>query len=358
MLVVTFIVYFLEHKIYGNKQKKLQVAAKGLLTAIAASGIVGFISYTKNTGEEVSTSATQFLPMSFYNVGFALVLLVMALIPVYCVGRYIYNHDFDKEPKSLLIQLFLAGLGSIFVTIAITVLLISIFPFFGLDGTNMGLLPLIPYIFIGVALIEEFAKWIFTYNIGYNHREFNHVYDVIVYAAFVALGFAAFENILYVFSGLQEATGAAMRIAAMRSITAIPGHAAFGVIMGYYLALAKIAEKNNNKKLAFSNKAKSIIVPTIVHGIYNYLLYATAHVGSISFFLFVIFIVFLFKVAIKKIKQLAALGYDLNMPLKPQRVERGNQYKYCPNCGKNVLAKYCQHCGYQHKHLLTSNPIS
>jgi|GEM_PF-90784 len=346
VIMVTLIVCLLEYKIYGSTNKKLRVVVKGLLTSVAAVGIVAFISYTRNTGE-MSAEATQFLPESFYNVSFAFLLLMLAIIPAYFVGRYIYNHDFDKEPKSLLIQLFLAGLGSIVVTLALTVLLMRIFPFFNVNAESIGgLLPLIPYVFIGVAFVEEFSKWIFTYAIGYKNKEFNHVYDIIVYAVFVSLGFAAFENILYVFAGLND--GTAIQIALMRSVTAVPGHAAFGVVMGYYLAMARISEKNNNYRLANINKVKSILFPTIVHGIYNYLLYATAYVGSISFMMFIVFVILLFQTATRKVKQLAALGYDLNMPILSTIVNRQNQYNYCPNCGESVIGAYCRKCGKKH----------
>ena len=56
---------------------------------------------------------------------------------------------------------------------------------------------------------------------------------MIVYASFVALGFACFENILYV-SDSGIVTGL------IRAVTAVPGHVCDGILMGSYLALAKL----------------------------------------------------------------------------------------------------------------------
>jgi RsiW-degrading membrane proteinase PrsW (M82 family) len=71
---------------------------------------------------------------------------------------------------------------------------------------------------------------------------------MIVYASFVALGFACFENLLYV-SDTGVFTGV------VRAFTAIPGHVCDGVLMGSYLALAKLYQIKGDLKL--SNKYKN-----------------------------------------------------------------------------------------------------
>lgn len=53
---------------------------------------------------------------------------------------------------------------------------------------------------VGIALIEDFFKFLPAYIIGIRSKEFDEVYDAIVYTGFSALGFAVFENILYVLS--------------------------------------------------------------------------------------------------------------------------------------------------------------
>ena len=77
-------------------------------------------------------------------------------------------------------------------------------------------------------------------------------YDIVVYAVFVALGFAAFENILYVFD-LQS-----IQVGIFRGLLAIPGHVCDGIAMGYYLSLAKYHEQKGNKQEEKRNKIKSI----------------------------------------------------------------------------------------------------
>ena len=75
------------------------------------------------------------------------------------------------------------------------------------------------------------------------------------------MGFAILENILYVAQG-------GLSLAILRMFTAVPGHAAFGVIMGYYVGLAKF-DKNNQVRLL----TQGVIFAAIVHGAYDFFLF-------------------------------------------------------------------------------------
>ena len=57
-----------------------------------------------------------------------------------------------------------------------------------------------------------------------------------MHAVFVSLGFAAFENILYV---LQYGFSNAL----MRAVASVPGHTFFGIMLGYYYSFSHIAGK-------------------------------------------------------------------------------------------------------------------
>ena len=316
-----------------------------------------------------------------------LLLLFLSIAPIVIFANMIYKRDFDKEPKSILIKLFLCGIGSTFLTLFITKLLTTIVPFFGYDYSNLNAVELIPYVFVGVALIEEFSKWIFVYKLEYNDNEFNHLYDGIVYAAFVSLGFACFENILYVMSAESGIT-----TAILRAILAIPGHLCDGIMMGYYLSMAKLAMRNNHKQLSTKNLILSLMVPTIAHGIYDYLIFASTVTNNSLFLIaFFIFVVFFYTYASKKVKQLSLSAYNLNPNYVsithrndvqymsyPQQTnnmyqnqgsyqqhqqpyngyaqqtqtptvgyEQNNvsQNKFCPYCGTPAYGKYCSKCG-------------
>lgn len=186
--------------------------------------------------------------------------LLVAVFPIIIIGLYIYNKDKEKEPISFLMSLLFKGIISGILVIVINV----IFYFIGLDFDvfNMNTYELLLYVFLFVGFVEEGSKLLFLYRYAYNSKYYDYTFDMIVYSVFVSLGFAVLENILYVYSyGIE--------VGLQRSVTAIIFHACCGVIMGLFLGVSKIKELNNDKK---SNvyKLSALIIPTIIHGMYDF----------------------------------------------------------------------------------------
>lgn len=253
-----------------------------------------------------------------------LILFTISILPVFLIGMFIYKKDKNKEPTKLLIKLFLGGMGSCFLVTIISIILELIFPIFAADTKNLNLIELAIHVFIGVALVEEFCKWLIAYKISYNDKNFDEFYDAIVYCIFVSLGFACLENLLYVYQ-YGIVTGI------IRALLAVPGHACNGMFMRYYLGLSKIDSLNNRKDIKTKNIILSILVPTITHGIYDYCLFSERTIFIILFFIFVIFV---YVYVIKKIKKISSIN-------------RKMKYKdnYCPNCGHIVDSNFCPICG-------------
>ncbi len=199
--------------------------------------------------------------------------LAVALAPVFIILIYIYVRDkYEKEPLSLLLKsLFFGGLivlPVIYVETSLTT--ISAF------ATRVS--AAFYDAFIVAAITEEVFKFAVLYWLIKKSPEFNERFDGIVYAVFISLGFAAIENILYVFdSGLN--TGI------VRAFTAVPAHAFFGVSMGYYFALSKF--KTENTRL---NLIKALLIPIILHGIYDFILMVGNPITMLFFIPFLIYL--------------------------------------------------------------------
>ncbi len=181
-------------------------------------------------------------------------LLALSLAPGVAIGIYIYLKDkHEREPLSLLLISFLYGALSTIVTLVIS------FPLDLIVTLNeMNVVHQFGNAFFKVALVEEFSKFIFIRFILFNNKNFNEPFDGIVYACMVGMGFATFENILYVFQ-YGVPTGIA------RMFTAVPAHATFAVLMGYFLGKAKFTQQ---KKLYYSFAA--LLIATAFHGSYDY----------------------------------------------------------------------------------------
>ena len=237
---------------------------------------------------------------------------------------YIYKKDKNKEPSKLLAKLFFGGISSCFLVIIFSSILGVFIPILTKEPSELNLIQLVLYAFIGIALVEEFCKWLITYKTTFNEIEFEESYDMIVYSVFVALGFAFFENLLYVYEG-------GLTTGILRALLAVPGHACDGVFMGYYLGLAKQNALHNQRELKKKYLILSIIIPTILHGIYDYCLFT----GKILFIiLFLIFVIYIYIHTIKKVKKVSSINRKMKY-----------YDNYCPNCGHSVSSNYCPMCG-------------
>lgn len=193
-------------------------------------------------------------------------ILLMALAPVFALLVYVYRKDVcEKEPKSMLLKAFFSGVG---VAIGVILFLTVIAIIFDLTLANYdSVLNAVMTAFLSAAIPEELGKFLALYLLVWKSRHFDEHFDGIVYATYVSLGFAGFENILYV-------AGNGMGTAIARAFTAVPGHFLFGVIMGYYFSSAKFDDASRR----FRNLALAIGIPILWHGVYDALLMSVAAV--------------------------------------------------------------------------------
>ena len=182
----------------------------------------------------------------------------LAIAPVLICLFYIYIRDkYEKEPWRLL-------------AIGVVIGSVLTFPIMQGAGFMMRFLPVTGQLgeafytsFAVAALVEEGFKFAALFFLTWRNHNFNERMDGIVYAVFISLGFAGVENWLYVFSphlgGLETAF--------LRAVVSVPGHGFFGIMMGYYFALAKFEPRKKGRHLA-----AAFFAPWVVHGVYNTIL--------------------------------------------------------------------------------------
>ena len=114
-------------------------------------------------------------------------LLILAVLPVALILLFVYKKDKTKEPLGLLLSFFFKGIFSCFLVLTISDILGAFLPFMDKELETMTFVEVFLYAFVGVALVEEFCKWLMVYIGGYNHNEFDEIYDILVYSIFVSL---------------------------------------------------------------------------------------------------------------------------------------------------------------------------
>ncbi|MDF2521775.1 MAG: peptidase [Clostridia bacterium] len=203
-----------------------------------------------------------------------MLLLISAIAPSMALLYYIYLRDkYEREPRRLLTKAFLSGSIAV-VPIVLVELRLNLF-----DLETDSLLTAGYTAFIVAGLVEEGFKFLIFWLFIWRNRNFNESYDGIVYSAFISLGFATTENIGYVMlSGYHAAF--------IRALTAVPAHALFGVVMGYYFGVAKFKEDNMGKRYILY----ALMIPILLHGIYDFILFSKSPVLLMAFIPYMLYL--------------------------------------------------------------------
>ena len=213
-----------------------------------------------------------------------LTVIVIALIPVVLLLFYILRKDRRApEPARQLVKGFLFGILSLPLSFCMS----APFGYFGLYVDEpVTVWGSVMTAFWGAAIPEEIAKLVMLWLLLRKNRHFDEKLDGIVYAVCVSLGFAAGENLLYLFYNYDNF----LTVGIMRALFAIPAHFSFGVLMGYYYSLVKFYPKSPAK-----NKVMVILAPILAHGIYDSILFALdVTYPAVALLLLAVFLAFCF----------------------------------------------------------------
>ena len=221
------------------------------------------------------------------------ILTAAAVIPAIVLLVKIYKADkLDKEPLGILIALVFWGAVS--TTLAVfteevgTGILDTLWP-------EDSLLYRVLMYFVVVGLSEEGFKYLLLKRHTWRSADFNCQFDGVVYATAVSLGFALWENIGYV---AMYGMGTAL----VRAVTAVPGHACFGVFMGAFYGMAKRYSNYGCEAQSKRCRHLAVLLPTVLHGFYDFI--ATSE-SRFSEWVFLLFVIVLFLITSRMVKNLS-----------------------------------------------------
>jgi len=181
----------------------------------------------------------------------------IGLIPIILFLIIFYINDKERSKKKLLIGIFLFLLGMLgsYITYRVENKVGSYFP----EMIDMNYLMVFIYAILGVAIWEEGVKLFFLFILTIKEK-FNTTFSWINLSVITSLGYACFENLVFYIAKGDIFT------AITRMFTSVPSHVCFAFIMGDIFYKYK-----NTKKIKYL--ILSLIVPTIIHAIYNVPLY-------------------------------------------------------------------------------------
>ena len=220
-----------------------------------------------------------------------ILLTIAALAPAIVLAVYIYKKDSaEKEPAGLLLKLLICGIIIAWPVVQVESIFDStiyhiFLPVAEEQGGTIVLFGFWYYLYqwvkntIGIALVEEGFKFLALYLVTSKNKNFNSLFDGVIYSVFVSLGFAGFENILYCF---QYGWGTAIS----RMVTAVPAHTFFGILMGFCYTIWHVLEKAKEREIQFAEAGMikrnneyfsgkgmlvlALVIPTLIHGFYDF----------------------------------------------------------------------------------------
>lgn len=209
------------------------------------------------------------------------VLIWAALIPSAVLIWIILRQDkVESEPAGLLIKLFVLG--------ALTTFPAALLETWGeasimVFTREAGLRTLLMYLIV-VPVAEEGLKYLVMRLGTWKHAAFNFTFDGIVYAIIVSLGFATFENLLYVLNYMS------LQVAVVRGLLSVPLHCTCGVFMGYFYGMTRNHHARGEKGASRLNRALALLVPILIHGLYDFALSIDSETLSVAGLVFTLFV--------------------------------------------------------------------
>ncbi len=202
--------------------------------------------------------------------------IILGILPSLIWLSIYLKEDEHPEPNLLILQIFFLGALAAPLAAGMEYVFVSL-----LEGSFLpALLSYLLTFFIAIALVEEYWKYLVIKLTITRNRAFDEPTDAMIYLIIAALGFAAVENVLALFS-FVESTSDVLEITLLRFLSATLLHVLASAIVGYYLA----------RKHFFFKKFQifqGILIAAFLHGLYNILTLASDGFQKLSITIYII----------------------------------------------------------------------
>lgn len=192
--------------------------------------------------------------------------IIFGLLPSLVWLGYYLKKDQHPEPKKTILKIFLWGAV---ITIPVFLVQIGLMYLLAIANFNSFTASLI-YWFLIISLSEEFFKYLIIRLKIKNSPDLDEPLDIMLYMTVAALGFAALENILYLFSPIDgqtvnEIIRQTMLLSFVRFIGATFLHTLCSAVVGYFMAISFYYHK---KRLYFL--FIGLVAAVLLHGLYDF----------------------------------------------------------------------------------------
>ncbi len=179
---------------------------------------------------------------------------------------YYLRKDLHPEPKRMIIKIFIFGALITGPALLVQLGLLRLISQFSTWPTLSSFLTW----FFAIALVEELFKYSIVRFAILQSPELDEPLDIMLYMVVAALGFAAAENVLYLFPpagnpSFNAIIQATVTISFIRFIGATFLHTLCSALVGYFVALATLRARKRHLLAA-----TGILLATFLHGLYDF----------------------------------------------------------------------------------------
>ena len=198
--------------------------------------------------------------------------IIFGVLPSLVWLFYYLRKDLHPEPKKMILKMFLLGClitaPVFFIQVGLVKGLhqLAILPFLIIHPTVLEIIKW----FLIIALSEELLKYVVVKLGVLGNSALDEPLDIMLYMVVVALGFAAVENVFYLFSPIDNISLSSMLqttliISVIRFVGATFLHTLCSALVGYFAALASL---RNKKGLLLT--VTGIVLAVLLHGWYDF----------------------------------------------------------------------------------------
>lgn len=222
---------------------------------------------------------------------FSFELSLIAVLPALVLCAFVFFKDrIEKEPLRLLALLFGAGAVSYVPSTMLERGILDLLNKGFADSMHASAEGFVQFTdpkseftylalcaFLGFSLVRICIQWGILFFVTYRNKNFNHLFDGVVYSVFVSLGFAVAENVHFLIRNDVE-------FLLPKLITSVPCQLFIGIMMGYFYTMGhmryaanEIEEKllksgaiqKDNIKTSAPWLISGIAIPCLLSGIYS-----------------------------------------------------------------------------------------
>ncbi|MBO6195267.1 MAG: PrsW family intramembrane metalloprotease [Bacilli bacterium] len=256
------------------------------------------------------------------------VVLLLTIVPsILLLMLILYSDRKSREPILMLLICIFSGAFTICLSLVLDKIIIKAHLIGGDLFTDANSYSV--YRILMLAGVEEYAKLLILYLFLYRNKDYDDIYDGFVYSSIIALSFSLVETFMYVFS--ESTYNDMTSLAILRNFTSIPLHITCGIVMGYFVSLEKFS-KNKKKKLV--NMFFALLVPTIIHTVYNvfFSVVSLSNTSGNSVMIIILFVLSIYFIGIMFIMKTSSLNkvfiHNGLYPKKYSYLMRKNEFVY------------------------------